>query len=68
MEHCLKELTKHIWKHLILDIACAKAGGINVIAVATGSYSAEELQKTGADLVVRTLFETDKILKFLHIK
>jgi len=51
-----------------LDILCAKAGGIEVIAVATGAYSTDELQKAGADLVVTTLYETDKILSFLNIK
>lgn len=50
-----------------LDIACAKAGGITVIAVATGVYSVDELQKASADMVVTTLHETEKILKFLHV-
>ncbi len=47
------------------DIACAKPYGAKVIAVATGPYSFEELSKTGADLVVQDLSETDKILNFL---
>ena len=50
-----------------LDIACAKAGGIKVIAVATGIYSVGELQKAGADLVVKTLHDTNKILELLHV-
>jgi len=50
-----------------LDIACAKAGGIEVIGVATGVYSKDELRNAGADLVVNTLHETKKILKFLNI-
>lgn len=48
-----------------LDIACAKAGGIQVIAVAQGSFSADELQAAGADLVLGSLNETDKFLKFI---
>lgn len=37
------------------DIACARAAGMNVVAVATGLYSAEELAH--ADRVVRNLTE-----------
>ena len=51
-----------------LDVACAKAGGIEVIAVATGIYSRDELQKASADLVIDTLHETDKIRNFLKIQ
>jgi len=50
-----------------LDVACAKAGGIQVIAVGAGNFSSEELKVVGADLVVDTCKEKDKILKFLQI-
>lgn len=45
------------------DIACAREGGIQVIAVATGHYTKEKLKE--ADLVVETLEEQEKILNFL---
>ncbi len=48
-----------------LDIACARSGGIPVIAVGAGQYKSHEL--TGADLVVNSLKEKDKILKFLNL-
>lgn len=48
-----------------LDIACAKEGGIQSIGVATGAYSVEDLEKAGADLVVKSLNEKDKIFSFL---
>lgn len=47
-----------------LDIACARAGGIPVIAVGSGHFKSDELTK--ADLVVDTLEEKDKILNFLQ--
>lgn len=46
-----------------LDIACARDGGIPVIAVGAGHYKSHEL--TSADLVVETLSEENKILTFL---
>lgn len=48
-----------------LDIACGRDGGIPVIAVGTGHYKTHEL--TNADLVVESLEEKDKLLKFLGI-
>lgn len=48
-----------------LDIACAKEGGIQSIGVATGSYSTKNLEKAGADLVVKSLNDKEKILSFL---
>jgi len=51
-----------------LDIACAKAGGIEVIAVASGNFSVDELEKVGADLVLQSLHEKNKILEFLNIQ
>ena len=50
-----------------LDIACAKAGGIDVIAVATGKFSKEELAHLEPSLVIDSLHEKEKILNFLNI-
>lgn len=47
------------------DVACAKPYGAKVIAVATGPYGVEELQRTEADIVVESLSEIDKILPLL---
>lgn len=49
-----------------LDIACARDGGILVIAVGAGHFKSHEL--THADLTVESLEERDKILKFLGLK
>lgn len=46
-----------------LDIACARGGKIEVIAVGAGHFKAHHLQE--ADLVVESLLEKDKILRFL---
>lgn len=48
------------------DIACARAGGLQVIAVGAGNFSSKELRDAGADLVVDTLEEQDKIVSFLE--
>lgn len=48
-----------------LDIACARAGNIEVIAVTTGKYKNHDL--TEADLVVETLAEQDKVINFLKL-
>lgn len=48
-----------------LDIACARDGGIPVIAVGAGHFKSHELAH--ADLTVETLKEKDKILKFLGV-
>jgi phosphoglycolate phosphatase-like HAD superfamily hydrolase len=47
------------------DVACARAIGARVIAVATGGCSFDELKETGADEVVRDLTDTDALLRFL---
>jgi phosphoglycolate phosphatase len=46
------------------DVACGKAVGVKTIAVASGFPSLEDLQKTGADLVVSSLADP-KVLKFI---
>ena len=49
------------------DVACAKAGGIQIITVASGNYSREELTKVETDLVIGSLEEKEKIFEFLGI-
>lgn len=46
-----------------LDIACARAGNIEVIAVGAGHYKSHELSH--ADLTVDSLKEKNKIIEFL---
>ena len=48
-----------------LDIACAKAGGARMLAVATGSHSVEELRAAGADAVFADLSDTAAVLATL---
>lgn len=48
-----------------LDIRCARAIGAKVIAVATGSFTAEQLHPYQADLVVEDLGETLQMLEIL---
>ena len=47
------------------DVQCAKIHGARCIAVATGPYSREELLTTEADIVVRSLSETDAYMNFI---
>jgi phosphoglycolate phosphatase-like HAD superfamily hydrolase len=47
------------------DVTCAQVHGAPCIAVATGPYAVEALEKTGADLVVRDLSDTDRILVWI---
>lgn len=49
-----------------LDIACAKAGGIQVVAVSTGKLSYEELQVVHPDLLLHSLEEKVKFLEFIQ--
>lgn len=48
-----------------LDIACARSGNIQIIAVASGDYKKHHLSE--ADLVVKSLEEKEKIIKFLNL-
>lgn len=48
-----------------LDIACARDGGIPVIAVGAGHFKSHELAH--ADLTLESLEEKDKFLKFLEL-
>jgi len=49
----------------IFGVRTAKDAGMKCIAVTTGAYSMEELGKEGADLLVASLTEREKILNFL---
>lgn len=48
-----------------LDIACARVGNIEVIAVGTGDYKKHHLAE--ADLFVESLEQKDKIINFLKL-
>jgi phosphoglycolate phosphatase-like HAD superfamily hydrolase len=48
------------------DVACARAVGAVPVAVATGSFSTEQLQATGAEIVFRDLSDTDAFLRLLE--
>jgi len=47
------------------DIACARVGGAQSIAVATGGHSMEELRAAGADIVLADLSDTAQVLSLL---
>jgi len=48
------------------DIQCAKDGKILSIGVATGIYNINDLKNAGADMVISSIEEQDKILTFLE--
>lgn len=59
------------WQCIIIgdtprDVQCAKIHGAKCLAVATGPYSREELQRTDADIVFDTLAETERCLDFIR--
>jgi phosphoglycolate phosphatase len=47
------------------DVACGQAHGMRTIGVATGGFSATELERSGADIVVEDFSETERMLRFL---
>jgi phosphoglycolate phosphatase-like HAD superfamily hydrolase len=47
------------------DIDCARANGCRSLAVATGRFPKEALDKAGADLVLEDLMNTEKILAWI---
>ena len=49
----------------IFGVEAAKAAGMKCIAVTSGAYTAEELRREGSDLVVTSINDKEKILKFL---
>jgi phosphoglycolate phosphatase-like HAD superfamily hydrolase len=48
------------------DVECAKVHGSSCVAVATGTYSLEELEKTEADFVIPDLSNTGLILDWIY--
>ncbi|MDE3153588.1 MAG: HAD hydrolase-like protein [Acidobacteriota bacterium] len=48
-----------------LDVACARAGGARVVAVATGSHGVEELAACAPDLVLADLSDPTALLDLL---
>lgn len=47
------------------DVACGRKGGARTLAVATGRYSVEQLDETGADRVLADLTATRDVLEWL---
>lgn len=47
------------------DVRCALASGMRCLAVATGSYTVDQLERAGAHRTVPDLSETDDILRWL---
>jgi phosphoglycolate phosphatase-like HAD superfamily hydrolase len=47
------------------DVACARAVGAVPVAVATGTFTTEQLRATGAEIVFRDLSDTDVFLKLV---
>jgi phosphoglycolate phosphatase len=52
----------------VLDVACAKAAGARSVAVATGPCDLDTLRKSGADVVVRDLTDTDALFRLLGVQ
>jgi beta-phosphoglucomutase len=49
----------------IFGVKAAKAAKMGCIAVLTGVYSGEELEKAGPDLIVNSLMEKEEILNLI---
>jgi phosphoglycolate phosphatase len=52
----------------VLDVACAKAAGARSVAVATGPCDVATLRKSGADVVVRDLSDTEAFYRMLGVQ
>lgn len=52
----------------VLDVACAKAAGARSVAVATGPCDVDTLRKSGADVVVRDLSDTEGFFRLLSVQ
>jgi len=48
------------------DVACARAAGVRMLAVATGHYSVADLEAAGADVALPDLTDTDRVLEILR--
>jgi phosphoglycolate phosphatase len=49
------------------DVACARASGAVAVAVATGTYTVEQLKDTGADIVLPDLSDRRQFLELLDV-
>jgi phosphoglycolate phosphatase len=47
------------------DVGCGRAGGTRTLAVATGHFSAMDLEKAGADHVLEDFSATDRVVEIL---
>ena len=54
-----------VFEDSVFGVMAAKAAGMSCIAVTTGVYSSQELEKEKADLVVKSLSDS-KIISFIH--
>jgi len=52
----------------VLDVACAKAAGARSMAVATGPSDIDTLRKSGADVVVRDLNDSEAFFRMLGVQ
>lgn len=48
------------------DIQCARAGGVRMLAVATGRHTVQELEECGAEFVLEDLTDTGRVLRALE--
>ena len=67
---CASELVSKPKRCVVLEdsvfgVEAAKAAKMRCIAVSTGAYSKQELEKAGADMIVGSLTEKDRILRFI---
>lgn len=51
-----------------LDVECAHAHGARAVGVATGPFSQDALRAAGADLVLETLEDHDRLLEWAEIR
>ena len=51
-----------------LDVACAQAGGVRALGVATGSHTVDELREAGAYDVFEDLSDTSRVLSALGLE
>ena len=47
------------------DVACARAVGAVPIAVATGTFTVDQLRDSGAEIVFEDLSDTDAVLRLI---
>jgi len=55
-----------VFEDAIYGVEAAKKAGMKCIGVTTGYYNERELKAKGADLVVKSLIEKDKITSFIE--